>query len=183
VGVVEHTFVIKGPTGSGTVDWKIYDVGGSRHQRQAWAPYFEDVNAIIFLAPISAFDQVLAEDYRVNRLQDSILLWRDTVSNKLLATVNIILFLNKCDLLQAKLEAGVKLSDHMISYERANDYASVSKYFQHKFGALHSGNSPNKERELYIHLTSVIDRRKTATIISNVRDIILRGNLRGSRLI
>lgn len=25
------------------------------------APYFEDVNAIIFLAPISAFDQVLAE--------------------------------------------------------------------------------------------------------------------------
>jgi hypothetical protein len=78
------------------------------------------VNAIIFLAPISAFDQVLAEarpglllspdmtsdlslqDPKVNRLEDSLLLWRSLVQNKLLAHVNIVLFLNKCDLLQVK---------------------------------------------------------------------------------
>ena len=30
-------------------------------KRHAWYPYFDDINAIIFLAPISAFDQVLAE--------------------------------------------------------------------------------------------------------------------------
>lgn len=34
----------------------------------AWAPYFDDMNAIIFLAPISCFDQVLQEDPSVNRL-------------------------------------------------------------------------------------------------------------------
>jgi hypothetical protein len=34
----------------------------------AWAPFFDDVNAIIFLAPISCFDQVLAEDPSINRL-------------------------------------------------------------------------------------------------------------------
>jgi len=75
MGVVEHTFSI--PSGSNRgVEWRIYDVGGARNQRQAWAPYFEDgahlfsifsnsniehiipVNAIIFLAPISVFDQV-----------------------------------------------------------------------------------------------------------------------------
>lgn len=79
MGVVEHTFSISSGSNRG-VQWKIYDVGGARNQRQAWAPYFEDsesfqmfngsrvrrsqsisVNAIIFLAPISAFDQVLAE--------------------------------------------------------------------------------------------------------------------------
>lgn len=77
-GVVEHTFSISSGEFRG-VDWKIYDVGGARQQRDAWAPYFDDgksflvplltlclldiatVNAIIFLAPISAFDQVLAE--------------------------------------------------------------------------------------------------------------------------
>lgn len=86
------------------------------------------VNAIIFLAPISAFDQVLAEDTRVNRLEDSLLLWRSVVSNKLLSHVNIILFLNKCDLLQKKLDAGVKLAQHLLSYgDRPNDYDSVSK--------------------------------------------------------
>jgi hypothetical protein len=31
-------------------------------------PFFDDMNAIIFLAPISAFDQVLTEDLSVNRL-------------------------------------------------------------------------------------------------------------------
>ena len=86
------------------------------------------MNAIIFLAPISAFDQPLAENPSVNRLEDSMLLWRSVVSNRLLSNVNIILFLNKCDLLKAKLEAGVKLKTHMTSYkERPNDYDSVSK--------------------------------------------------------
>ena len=79
LGVVEHMFTIPSGPHRG-IDWKIYDVGGSRNQRQAWAPYFEDgkrphpfllsptrlstrctANAIIFLAPISAFDQTLAE--------------------------------------------------------------------------------------------------------------------------
>ncbi|KAJ6469631.1 guanine nucleotide binding protein, alpha subunit [Mycena polygramma] len=183
MGVVEHTFSISSGSNRG-VQWKIYDVGGARNQRHAWAPYFEDINAIIFLAPISAFDQVLAEDPHVNRVEDSLQLWQAVVSNKLLAKVNIVLFLNKCDLLQAKLDAGVRLNHHMISYgDRPNDYDSVSKYFRNKFGALHHAVTPNKERELYIHLTAVTDTRRTATIISNVRDIIIKGNLKTMKLV
>jgi hypothetical protein len=34
----------------------------------AWVPFFDSINAIIFLAPISAFDQTLAEDKHANRL-------------------------------------------------------------------------------------------------------------------
>lgn len=183
MGVVEHTFSVPSGTNRG-VEWRIYDVGGARNQRQAWAPYFEDVNAIIFLAPISAFDQVLTEDPRVNRLEDSLLLWKSVVSNKLLASVNIVLFMNKCDLLQAKLEAGVRLNHHMVSYgDRPNDYDSVSKYFIRKFGAIHHSYTPNKERDLYPHLTAVTDTRRTSMIIANVRDIIIKGNLRSMRLV
>ncbi|ETW86433.1 hypothetical protein HETIRDRAFT_377042 [Heterobasidion irregulare TC 32-1] len=183
VGVVEHAFLLTQGHTRG-MNWKIYDVGGARNQRQAWAPYFQDVNAIIFLAPISAFDQVLAEDPRVNRLEDSLLLWRSVVANKLLSHVNIILFLNKCDLLHTKLEAGVQLSHHMFSYgERPNDYDSVSKYLRNKFGALHQQSSPNQDRELFIHFTAVTDTRRTTTIIQNVRDFILKANLKDSKLI
>lgn len=100
----------------------------SLYRRLTYHLNFATVNAIIFLAPISAFDQTLAEDPRVNRLEDSMLLWRSVVSNKLLRNVNIILFLNKCDLLKAKLDAGVSLAYHMTSYrDRGNDYESVSK--------------------------------------------------------
>lgn len=34
----------------------------------AWVPFFDDMDAIIFLAAISCFDQTLAEDATVNRL-------------------------------------------------------------------------------------------------------------------
>lgn len=182
-GVVEHTFNMPKNSEFRGVEWKIYDVGGSRPQRHAWAPYFDDVNAIIFLAPISAFDQVLAEDSSVNRLEDSMLLWKSVVSNRLLENVNIILFLNKCDLLKTKLESGVRLSHHLPAYSnRPKDYESVSKYFRNKFGAVHQSYTPNRGRELYIHLTSVTDTRRTRVIIYNVRDMILTGNLKSSSL-
>ncbi|KAG0691761.1 guanine nucleotide binding protein, alpha subunit [Suillus ampliporus] len=167
MGVVEHAFSIA-DTQRRFITWKIYDVGGAQNQRHAWAPYFEDVNAIIFLAPISAFDQVLVEDPEMNRLEDSLLLWKSVVSNKLLSHVSIILFLNKVDLLQAKLKSGVRLSHHMPRYgDRPNDYENVSSYFYNKFGGIHQSFSSNKDREFKIHLTSVTDTRRTATIIQN----------------
>lgn len=86
------------------------------------------VNAIIFLAPISGFDQVLAEDRSVNRLEDSVLLWKMICANKLLANVELVLFLNKCDILEKKLRAGVKLAKYVKSYGgRGNESETVQK--------------------------------------------------------
>ncbi|CAE6362697.1 unnamed protein product [Rhizoctonia solani] len=222
LGVVEHHFALDRGAEKG-VDWRIYDVGGARGQRHVWAPFFSDVNAIIFLAvriflyvrfrlgpdpiilplyitishpfhypnptppkqqqqPISAFDQMLAEDRRVNRIEDSIQLFKMMCGNKLLANVNIVLFLNKCDLLKKKLAAGIKVSKYVTSYgDRPNDYEHVSKYFRTKFGAIQRDYSV-APRELYVHLTSVTDTRATSAIIHNVRDIILRQNLKNSSL-
>ncbi|KAJ7746452.1 guanine nucleotide-binding protein alpha-4 subunit [Mycena maculata] len=122
VGVAEYTFEMEVSTGRETgTEWRIVDVGGSRSQA-TWVPFFDDVDAIIFLAPISGFDQVLAEDRGVNRLEDSVLLWKAVCSNKLLASVDLVLFLNKCDILERKLKAGVKLARYVRSYaDRENN--------------------------------------------------------------
>ena len=138
------------------------------------------------------FRSIGLKDPHVNRLEDSLLLWKSIVSNKLLCNVNIILFLNKCDLLQvcprlqspfiavltsrqAKLDAGVRLNQHMVSYgDRPNDYDSISNClfycdidktsfhlhpdFRNKFGALHQSYTPNRERELYS--TTVVSLRE-----------------------
>ena len=56
IGVAEHTFVVQ--HNNRPVQWRLYDVGGARGQRHTWAPYFDDANAIIYVAPISAYDQV-----------------------------------------------------------------------------------------------------------------------------
>ena len=82
-------------------------------QRPAWFPYFDDCDAIIFLAPISCFDERLAEDRKVNRLEDSYMLWRLVCASKLLQNTQMILFLNKYDLLDQKLRRGVKVKDHV----------------------------------------------------------------------
>lgn len=98
-------------------------------QRAAWPPYFDDLNAIIFLAPISCFDEKLAEDRRVNRLEDSLLLWKAVCANKLLRHTQLTLFLNKCDLLEKKLEAGVQFRNYVPSYGegKRNDVETVTK--------------------------------------------------------
>ncbi|KAI0643558.1 guanine nucleotide binding protein, alpha subunit [Trametes meyenii] len=66
LGVEEHHFTMESGALPGT-EWYIYDVGGSRGVRQHWIPYFDDVQAIIFLAPL-AFNLTLEEDAKVNRL-------------------------------------------------------------------------------------------------------------------
>ncbi len=53
------------------------------------------VDVTYLTAPVSAFNQVLSEDPMVNRIADSLLLFRSVCSNKLLRKVSIVLFLNK----------------------------------------------------------------------------------------
>ncbi|PFH52074.1 hypothetical protein AMATHDRAFT_57911 [Amanita thiersii Skay4041] len=182
IGVSEHRFKLK----AGNLvshDWKVFDVGGARSLVAAWAPYFDDLDAIIFLAPISCFDQVLAEDPNVNRLEDSILLWKSVVSNPLLKLTEIVLFLNKIDILKAKLEAGIRFGHYVISYgSRPNDLEHASNYLKKKFAALHKQHSP-RPRTFYCHLTTVTDVKSTQHILGNVKDMVVRKNLHESNLV
>lgn len=57
MGIASHEFMVQ--ISSKSVIWHLYDVGGACGQWHMWVPYFDDTNAIILLAPISAFDQVL----------------------------------------------------------------------------------------------------------------------------
>lgn len=151
LGVSETDFRVKQGV-SGTGDWKVFDVGGSRTLRSAWVPFFDDgssahiyipidacfyfilsVNAILFLAPISAFDQRLEEDTRIYRIEDSMLLWREICRNKLLVNVDLILFLNKVDLLRKKLESGIPLKNYVTQYTGPNLVEDVCKCEQSLF--------------------------------------------------
>jgi guanine nucleotide-binding protein alpha-1 subunit len=85
------------------------------------------VQAIIFLAPLT-FNLALEEDPTVNRIEDSILIWKTICSNRLLERTTIILFLNKMDVLAAALESGLRVKDYVTSYgDLANDVPSVAK--------------------------------------------------------
>lgn len=164
-------------------EWVIYDVGGSRTSRAAWLPYFTDVHAILFLAPISAFDERLAEDRRVNRLEDSFILWQSICKSELLKKVILILFMNKCDLLERKLKAGIQVNRYMTSYgNRPNDFASFSSYLKNKFKEVQATNSPDR-RHFYGYMTSVIDSEATAKTLASVRDGIIQLHLKDAAFV
>ncbi|KAL1679601.1 guanine nucleotide binding protein, alpha subunit [Schizophyllum commune] len=181
LGVTEHRFKLNGGTGIGS-DWRIFDVGGHRSLVHAWAPYFDDMNAILFLAPISAFDQVLSEAPKINRLEDSVHLWQTIVSNRLLQNTSIILFLNKIDLMQQKLASGIRLRDYVVSYgDRPNNYETASAYLKKKFAAIMREQSP-VPRTFYCHLTNVTDMKATKYILGSIRDSIMQTQLRDAQL-
>ncbi|KAH9987286.1 G-alpha-domain-containing protein [Russula compacta] len=181
MGVAEHRFEV--PLHGRTVTWHLYDVGGARGQRHTWVPYFEEANAIIFVAPISAFDQYLDEDPRTNRIDDSLQLFTAICSNQLLKNLHLVLFLNKTDVLQKKLAKRVQVSKYITSYgNRPNDYETVVNYFRAHFLQVHRKNN-EKKRVLYSHLTNVVDVKATRSIIGNVRDSIFRDYLKSAALV
>ncbi|CAE6480365.1 unnamed protein product [Rhizoctonia solani] len=184
IGISEWSFQFTYPGKKNLCNWRLFDVGGARSQRAHWAPYFEDATAIVFLAPISAYDQYLEEDPRTNRIDDSLQLWTQITSSPILKEVHLVLFLNKCDVLRGKLDAGVKVKKYITSFgDRPNEYGPVSHYFRAHFTQVFKRNNTESKRELYCHLTSVIDTQATQSIILSVRDGLFRANLKQTGLI
>ncbi|KAF8884620.1 guanine nucleotide binding protein, alpha subunit [Infundibulicybe gibba] len=199
VGVEEHHLVIEKGIDAGSEVY-IIDVGGARSavrttgyhlpesisnvlQRASWVPYFDEVNAILFLAPL-AFNQCLERTQRsTGWLEDSLSLWREICSNKLLAAANIILFLNKKDVLTATLAAGTSVKKYVPSYgDGPNDVAHVTKYFRDKFRGYHRRFSPIA-RPFICYETSAVDTSSMAAILMGVREIILRRHLREGEIL
>jgi len=63
------------------LDFKFLDVGGQRNERRKWIHCFEGVTAIIFVAAISEFDQVLYEDEKKNRLTEAVDVFQNVCGN------------------------------------------------------------------------------------------------------
>jgi guanine nucleotide-binding protein alpha-1 subunit len=134
VGVATHHYSIS--VRNKTRSWHLFDVGGTRgqvsslkhrpqsiahqhrglcwSQRKAWLPFFEGTTAVIFLAPVSVFDEFLDEAPETNRMDDCMQLFSNISSSPLLRITHIVLFLNKSDILRRKLLHGIKITDLLV---------------------------------------------------------------------
>ncbi|GJN08901.1 hypothetical protein PR202_ga26861 [Eleusine coracana subsp. coracana] len=70
-GVVETQFSPLGENKRGGEVYRLYDVGGQRNERRKWIHLFEGVDAVIFCAAISEYDQMLFEDETKNRMMET----------------------------------------------------------------------------------------------------------------
>ncbi|KAK0418594.1 hypothetical protein QR680_013659 [Steinernema hermaphroditum] len=166
-GVVEYHFSYK------DLKFKMFDVGGQRSERKKWIHCFEGVTAIIFCVAMSEYDMVLAEDDEMNRMIESMKLFDSICNNKWFDETSIILFLNKKDLFEEKLQNS-PLTTCFPEYAGANTYEEAAAYIQQQFEDLNK----RKEGQVYSHFTCATDTDNIRFVFDAVTDIIIRNNLR-----
>ncbi|KAJ7928855.1 G-protein alpha subunit-domain-containing protein [Mycena leptocephala] len=164
--------------------WTIYEMGGLSGQRAAWAQFFDDVDVLIFLAPISAFNETLAETKNVNQLVESFELWRTICSASLLTSAGLILLCNKVDIFARKLESGVRFADYVTTYGVGpNEPKEIIKYLRDKFSQINRAYSL-RQRRMDWHTISAIDTgpKMMAIIIVAISEMIIRDHLATAKI-
>lgn len=157
------------------VPFLFVDVGGQRSQRRKWFQCFDSVTSILFLVSSSEFDQVLLEDRKTNRLEESRDIFDTIINNRIFSNVSIILFLNKYDLLEKKV---------------SNPETDIRWYFPQFAGNSHSirdvqtfilamftGVKREHKKPLYHHFTTAVDTENIKVVFNSVKDTILVRNL------
>lgn len=170
-GIIETEFIIN------ETKFAMFDVGGQRSERKKWMHCFEDVTAVLFVAAMSEFDQVLEEDDDTNRIDEALDLFNQTCNDKWLRNTAMILFLNKSDLLEKKLESS-RFSDYDPGYEGANTMEEVAARIELMF----KQQNLNKKRPVYAHITCATNPENVKHVFNSVKDIILTRSLQSGGL-
>lgn len=166
-GIVETEFIIESNR------FKMFDVGGQRNERKKWIHCFENVTAVLFVAAMSEYDQVLYEDETTNRMTEALNLFDEICNSRWFRETSMILFLNKRDLFQIKV-AKVNLNVCFPEYTGGLDYDNACAFLEDMFRS--KNKSPDKE--VYSHVTCATDTNNIAHVFNAVKDIIIRRSLR-----
>ncbi|MBZ3880532.1 Guanine nucleotide-binding protein subunit alpha-13 [Sciurus carolinensis] len=168
-GIHEYNFEIK------NVPFKMVDVGGQRSERKRWFECFDSVTSILFLVSSSEFDQVLMEDRLTNRLTESLNIFETIVNNRVFSNVSIILFLNKTDLLEEKVQI-VSIKDYFLEFEGdPHCLRDVQKFLVECF---RNKRRDQQQKPLYHHFTTAINTENIRLIFRDVKGTILHDNLK-----
>jgi GTPase SAR1 family protein len=156
--------------------FSIYDVGGQRSERKKWIHYFDNVDALLFVAAISEYDQVLFEDESVNRLHEALNLFEEICSSPFFKETTMILFLNKYDLFIDKIKTS-SLSKSFPEYSGPEqDVGEAFRFISRKFLERNS----EKDRMIHVYDTTAIDDKNVLKVFASVKDTIIRKSLMSS---
>jgi guanine nucleotide-binding protein subunit alpha len=153
------------------------DVGGQKSERRKWIHCFQDVTSILFLVSLSGYDQCLAEDRDANQMQDAMTIWDSICHSQWFRSTSIILFLNKNDLFEKKIQHS-PIKNFFPDFEgEPGDPRGGRDYFKRRFARL-AQKANAKEREIYIHITTATDTAMLRVVMAAVEDTIVSKNIR-----
>jgi len=143
------------------------DVGGQRTERRKWLHVFDDVTAVLFCVALDEYDLKMVEDDTAWRVHESLQLFNEIANSTHLSSAAIILFMNKKDLFEQKIQKE-DLTITFPEYAGGKDYAKASEYLTVQYCSL----MKQKER-LYPHITCATDTNQMSIIFNAVKDTLL----------
>lgn len=160
--------------------FEMYDVGGQKNERKKWIHCFEDVTAVLFVVALSEYDQSLFEDASKNRMEDALELYDEHINTRYFEKSSVMLFLNKSDLFQEKVDKvpinnTPEFSDFVGCNEPGkSDYDAGIAYFRSKFETL------NQKKDFFCHVTCATDTNNVDRVFKVCKTVILKNNLKDS---
>ncbi|KAJ7029900.1 G-protein alpha subunit-domain-containing protein [Mycena alexandri] len=172
---VESTTMTHTSIPLGDLSIYVFDVGV---EREKWIHHFEGITSIIFCAALSDYDQVSAEDSRVNRMRESLGLFDSIVNSPWFWRTSVILLLNKIDVFRKKLSR-IPLERYFPEYTGGSDLNRAAKFILWRF------LQENRARlSVYPHLTQATNDTKSLRLIfAAVKETILQNALKDSRIL
>jgi len=157
-GIMEISYQIE------QIHFTVMDMGGQRSERRKWIFFFEGVTAVIFVLALNEYDMRLREDPNVNRMHESLELFKKIINNQYFQNTPIIFFLNKTDLFREKI-ARSDLKICFPDYAGGPDYNKALKYITDKFLSF----DMNSKRTIFTHETCATDTENLRRVLDDVR--------------
>jgi GTPase SAR1 family protein len=149
--------------------FSMMDVGGQRNERKKWLQCAENVTAIVFVAALNEYDQLLYEDSMTNRLHETLNLFATICSSKWFQRATLILFLNKDDLFREKIKR-VDLKAWFPEYDGGCNYDNAMTFLRQEFDAR---NEHRAKRKVYSHVTCAIVEQSVRATFASVKEVIV----------
>lgn len=192
--------------GGGIQEFWMFDVGGQRGERKKWIQVFEGITAILFLVASSSFDSRIREDYETNTLTESLSIFKQIWRSPFLRDAGFILFLNKQDLLEKKVQRRISIGDYFPDYSNYqlttkdgdpnNEYIRTRCFIRDLF--LNIANqpfqqvsryksempvtSPKCKRHCYWHFTTATNTQNVKHVFGDVHSMIVTQNTQNTLL-
>jgi GTPase SAR1 family protein len=161
MGVNEISFAYLGN------NFRVVDVGGQRSERRKWIHCFQDISSIIFCVALSEYNLSLEEDETVNRMHESIQMFREICTTIWFKDVTLIIFLNKEDIFKLKIDR-IPLTICFPDCAENCTYDEGIRFIKSKFE-----NEGKGVRKVYSHVTNSTETECIRYVFHAIKDYII----------
>ena len=152
---------------------QIIDVGGQRSERRKWMHFFDDIEVLLFCVSLNEYDTALKEDPDTTSMEESLEVFKSVINSVWFKSKTVVLFLNKVDLLEKKVETA-NIRDHYADFNGdPHDFADVTEFLKKKY--LDCDRQEN--RNIFSFTTCATDTENIARVSRVCFDSVLNRHL------